>query len=83
MATVTVTKSNIKEKKAQKMITIPLQEYRELLATRVPHYYLKGKAARDLDKLVEEGLREYHAGKTIKADSLSSALKKYRGKYGR
>jgi len=53
------------------MVTIPLQEYRELLATRVPHYYLKGKAARDLDKLVEEGLKEYKDGKTRKLRSLA------------
>ncbi|HEY5383022.1 MAG TPA: hypothetical protein VIJ88_00505 [Candidatus Paceibacterota bacterium] len=71
MTTATVAKSHIKDKKAQKMVTIPLQEYRELLATRVPHYYLKGKAARDLDKLVEEGLKEYKDGKTRKLRSLA------------
>jgi hypothetical protein len=45
-----------------------------------PTYYLKGKEAKDLDKLVEEGLRDYHLGKTIKAPSLRGALKVYGGK---
>ena len=49
----------------------------------VPTYYLKGKAAEDLDKLVEDSLREYHEGKTIKADPLSDAMEKYRKEHAR
>ena len=43
----------------------------------MPTYYLKGKEAQKLDKLVKDGLVEYRAGKTIKADSLGEALKIY------
>jgi len=37
----------------------------------VPEYYLTGKAARDLDKLVASGLREHQEGKTRKIRSLA------------
>ena len=35
----------------------------------VPTIQLHGKAARDLDKLVEEGLEEYYSGKAIKINT--------------
>ena len=38
-----------------------LQEYYRIVMTPIQ---LRGKAARELDTLVEEGLREYRAGKT-------------------
>jgi len=41
----------------------------------VPTYYLTGKKAEGLDKLVEEGLKEYKEGKTIKAPSVREAMK--------
>ena len=53
------------------------------MVAAIPTYYLTGKAARDLDKRVVEGLREHRAGKTIVADSTSSALKAYRRKHAR
>lgn len=56
------------------VVVLPLKEYRRLIAASVPVVQLKGKAARDLDNLVEKSLREYHAGKTIRAASLSEAL---------
>ena len=37
----------------------------------VPEYYLTGRAARELDNLVEEGLRDYEAGRTRKIKSLA------------
>ena len=49
----------------------------------MPTYYFTGKAAKDLDKLVEEGLRDYRAGRTIVADSVSVAVKQYRKKNAR
>lgn len=51
------------------VVVLPLAEYERLSERVVPEYYLTGKAARDLDKLVEEGLREHQAGKcrTIKS----------------
>lgn len=55
-------------------VTLPAKIYRQLLDAAIPTYYLTGKAATDLDKLVEEGLREYAEGKTITASSISDAL---------
>jgi len=43
----------------------------------VPTYYLKRKEAEKLDKLVEEGLRDYQEGRTTSAFSLKEALKIY------
>jgi hypothetical protein len=37
----------------------------------VPEVYLTGKAARELDRLVEEGVQEYLGGKTRKIGSLA------------
>ena len=56
------------------VVVLPVDEYQQLLAERVPTYYLTGKAALELDKLVEEGLREYAEGKTVSAGSISEAL---------
>ena len=81
MVTITIPKSKLE--KGQGVVVLPVKEYQRLIRAAVPMYYLKGKAARNLDKLVEEGLREYRAGKTISADSTSSALKAYRGKHAR
>ena len=72
MATITVSKQKIEKNKG--VIILPLKEYRKLLARAaqaVPTYYLKGKAAEQLDKLVEEGVKEYYAGKTKKINSLA------------
>lgn len=55
-------------------VTLPAKVYRQLLDAAIPTYYLTGKAALDLDKLVDEGLREHAEGKTITASSISSAL---------
>ena len=79
MATATL-KTKINKKAGT--VTIPLRVYRRMLMMP-PLEQLKGKAARDLDNLVEEGLREYRAGKTISADSISSALKQYSRKHAR
>jgi hypothetical protein len=51
------------------IVILSLREYRKLCERAVPTYYLKGKEAEELDKLVEEGLREYRKGrcKTIKS----------------
>jgi len=65
MATATL-KTKINKKAGT--ITLPLQEYYRMLMVPVQ---LRGKAARDLDKLVEEGLREYRAGKTRILHSLA------------
>ncbi|HEY4518237.1 MAG TPA: hypothetical protein VJG48_01270 [Candidatus Paceibacterota bacterium] len=64
------------------MVILPVKEYRRLIEQDVPTYYLKGKAATNLDKLVAEGLKEYREGKTIKANSMSEALKIYAKRKG-
>ena len=46
------------------VVILPLKEYKKLLENIVPTYYLKGKAAKKLDKLVSEGLKDYREGKT-------------------
>ena len=79
----TITISNAKIQKQKGVVVLPIKEYQRLVASRVPEVYLTGRAAKRLDKLVEEGLREYKEGKTIAADSLSDALKKYRKKHAR
>lgn len=68
-----------KRRVAQKrgVVILDLDEYEKLLERAVPTYYLTGKAAEHIDKLYEEGMREYKQGKTIKAESLGEALKIY------
>jgi len=70
----------ISEKEIQKkggFVILSLREYRKLCERAVPTYYLKGKEAEELDKLVEEGLREYKEGRTISAPYLKESLKIY------
>jgi len=59
------------------VVVLPLKEYQNLQERAVPTYQLFGKKAEELDKLVEEGLRDYEAGNVIEASSLREALKKY------
>ena len=73
MATVTVSKTKIEREKG--VVILPIEEYKKLLERSVPTYYLAGKEATNLDKLVEEGLKEYRSGRIIKAASLKDALK--------
>lgn len=75
---ITVQKSKIEKEKG--VVILPLREYQKLLERAVPIYYLTGGAAEKLDKLAEKGLKEYREGKTIEADSLTEALKKYERK---
>ncbi len=76
MATITVRKEAIEKQNG--MVILPLKEYERLLARAVPTYYLTGKAADRVDKLVEDGLRAHREGKTKTASSISDALKLYR-----
>ena len=75
MSTITISKTKIQ--KDGGVIILSLKEYQKLREQAVPTYYLTGKEAERVDKLVEEGLKEYKEGKTISADSLTSALRKY------
>ena len=53
------------------VVVLPVQEYQRLIAAAVPTYYLTGKEATDLDKLVKEGLHEHAEGKTRTIRSLA------------
>lgn len=66
MATITIPKNLTKN---DDLVIIPRKEYEELKAQMFPTFYLKGKGAEKLDKLVKEGLKEYQEGKckTIKS----------------
>jgi len=75
MNTITISKEKIEKQGG--VIILPLKEYQKLCERAAPIYYLKGKEAERLDRLVEEGLREYERGETISAPSLRDALKLY------
>lgn len=86
MANATLTTIKISQPAFKKgVVVLSLAEYRELQARAVPTYYLTGKKALALDRLVEEGLAEHRAGKTIMASSLREASEMYerRLKHGR
>lgn len=52
-------------------VILAMSEYRELQMNSVPTYYLKGKAATALDRLVKSSLRDHKAGKTTRINSLA------------
>ena len=58
---ITISKETVREKGG--IVILPLREYKKLCERAVPTYYLKGKEAEELDKLVEEGLKEYRRGR--------------------
>lgn len=65
---ITISRKEVQKKKG--LVILPLREYQKLCERVVPTYYLRGKAAEKLDKLVEEGLRDHALGKTRKIKSL-------------
>lgn len=69
MSTITITKERVEKQKG--IVILPLKEYQKLCQQAVPTYYLKGKEAEELDRLVKEGLKEYHRGKCKSIKSLS------------
>ena len=79
MAAITISKNLIKN---DDLVIIPRKEYESMKAQMAPTFYLKGKEAGKLDKMIESGLREYKRGETISANSLREALKLY-GKKGK
>jgi len=66
---ITISRETIQKKGG--IVILPLREYRKLCERAVPTYYLKGKKAEELDKLVKEGLRAHNLGKTRKIKSLA------------
>lgn len=69
MSTIAVRKEKIEKDKG--VVILPIKEYQKLLERAVPEYYLTGKAARDLDKLVEKGLKAERLVKTKTIKSLA------------
>jgi len=53
------------------VVVLPLKQYKDLQERAVPEYQLYGKEADGLDKLVEEGLRDYEARRCRKIKSLA------------
>lgn len=70
MATITIPKKLLH---GDDLIVIPRKEYEEMKSRMIPIIYLKGKSAKQLDKRVEEGMREYKKGKT---ESMEAFLKR-------
>jgi hypothetical protein len=69
MQTVSIKKSKINQSGG--LVILSLKEYQRLQESAVPTYYLKGKAATDLDKLVDQGLMAHQKGKTNIMHSLA------------
>lgn len=69
MSSVIIQKVKIEKEKG--VVVLPILEYKKLLQQSIPTHYLYGKDAERLDRLVEEGFKEYKAGKTKKIKSLS------------
>ena len=69
MNQITIAKEKVEKQKG--VVILPLKEYRELIKRAMPTYYLTGKAALKLDRLVKSGLKEFKAGKTKKIQSLA------------
>lgn len=70
MNEITISKARVA--KDAGVVVLPVKVYERLVrAAGIPDVYLTGKAATDLDKLVEDGLREYREGKTRKIKSLA------------
>ena len=64
-------------KKKGGVVVLSLEEYQKLREQAVPTYQLYGKEAEELDELVREGMREYEAGETVAASSITEALRKH------
>lgn len=67
MSAITILRKKIKKEGG--VVILSLEEYRKLSEQAAPAYYLKGKAAKKFDRMVETGLKEYRAGraKTLKS----------------
>ena len=69
-----VTISQAALNQAEGVVILSTKEYRQLKAATVPTYYLKGRTARQLDHLVDQGLKEYKQGKTRLLKSLDDLV---------
>lgn len=69
MNQVIVSKNRIKREGG--VVILSLREYHDLCKKAVPTYYLKGRPAEKLDKLVKNALKAYQQGKTRIIKSLA------------
>lgn len=70
MSYITISKEKIEQQNG--VVVLPLIEYKKLLQKAFfLTYYLKDEEALELDNLVDNGLKEYHQGKTQIISSLS------------
>jgi len=69
MATITIPKEKIEKQGG--FVVLSLREYQKLREKTAPVFYLRGKKAEALDKMVEKGLKAYREGKTKKIKSLA------------
>jgi len=53
------------------VMVVSMKKYRELQILAVPTYYLRGKKALALDRLVVQSLKDHKAGKTRVIKSLA------------
>jgi hypothetical protein len=70
MSTITISKNLIQN---DDLIVLPRKEYESMKARILPFFEVKGKNAKNLDKRVTEGLKEYSKGET---ETLEVFLKK-------
>jgi hypothetical protein len=66
---IVISRKNIQKRGG--VVILDLKQYQRLCERAVPTYYLKGKKAGELDKLVETGLRDYRKGKCRSLQSLA------------
>ncbi|OGZ00012.1 MAG: hypothetical protein A2945_00660 [Candidatus Liptonbacteria bacterium RIFCSPLOWO2_01_FULL_52_25] len=69
MSGVTIQKSKIRAEKG--MVVLPIEEYKKLLLRAVPTFYLSGKAAERIDRLVKDGFTDLKRGKVKRIKSLA------------
>lgn len=60
MNVITISKKRVNKQGG--VVVLSLKEYQKLCERVVPVYYLKGKEADKLDKLVKDGLKAYRGG---------------------
>ena len=68
MNTITISKRQVAK---GGVVVLPIKEYERLKEQAIPTYYLTGKKALALDKLVAQGLKDYKAGKCKTLNSLA------------
>ena len=66
---ITIPKQKIEKQKG--VVILPLKEYLGLMKRAMPAYYLVGRKAQELDRLVRDGLKELKTGKTKKIKTLA------------